>query len=136
MLFRSTQEKKLQSIWSYKNGCLVGCMQGLSLFPGVSRFAITITTLQWLGYSSRTAFAISFLLQWPLIVAGSIKGYAALQDQVVLDTIWSLPFCLIVLLSSVIAFVIFCLVGKMIDKNMLWKFSYYMIIPITIALTI
>jgi undecaprenyl-diphosphatase len=130
------QPKKDLNMWSWQNGMIVGLMQGCALLPGISRFGITMATLQWLGYSGRLAFSISFLLQWPLIVAGSIKGLCALHDPFILQTMWSLPFFMVMLIAGSIGYALLYGVGKIIDKNMLWKFSYYMIIPIIVALLI
>lgn len=129
-------EKRDLKIWSLKNGLIVGFVQGCALFPGISRFGTTMAALKWLGYSGRIAFAISFLLQWPLIVAGSIKGFLSLQNDAILRIVWSTPFLMIVILSTIIAYGLLYSVGKLIDKNLLWKFSYYMIIPIIMALSI
>ena len=128
--------KKDLNMWSWKNGIIVGLMQGCALLPGISRFGMTMATLQWLGYSGRLAFSISFLLQWPLIVAGSIKGLCALQDGSILQTMWSVPFFMAMLIAGCIAYAILYGVGKIIDNNQLWKFSYYMVIPIIVALLI
>lgn len=129
-----TRENKTVAIWSWENGVIVGCVQALSLIAGISRFGTTVTALQWLGYQGRIAFMISFLLQWPLIVAGAIKGFVQLQDQAILQTILTWQFLMIALISGWIAYRILCYVGRCIDRNCLWKFSYYMIIPTFIAL--
>lgn len=129
-----THENNNVEIWSWRNGIVVGCMQAVSLIAGISRFGITIAALQWLGYQRRIAFMISFLLQWPLIVAGSIKGFFALQDQIILQTILTWQFMMIVLIAGLVAYKILSLIGKCIDRNCLWKFSYYMIIPTCIGL--
>ena len=127
------RENKQIDMWCWKYALIVGCVQGCALFAGVSRFGTTVAVLQWLGYSGRLAFAISFLVQWPLIVAGSLLGIWSLQDASVICTV---PFILTTLISGCIAYVLLGWVGKLIDKNLLWKFSYYMIIPSVIALLI
>jgi undecaprenyl-diphosphatase len=129
-------QKKDLDIWSLKNGLIVGFVQGCALLPGISRFGTTVAILQWLGYSGRIAFTISFLLQWPLIVAGSLVGFFALHDTSILKIVESASFLMVVFASSLVGYGLMCGVGKIIDKNLLWKFSYYMIIPIIIALWI
>ncbi|MDP3787686.1 MAG: undecaprenyl-diphosphate phosphatase [Candidatus Chromulinivorax sp.] len=144
------QEKQGINIWALPYGCIVGIVQGLALFPGISRFATTMAALQWLGYQRRIAFAVSFLLQWPLLVGMSIKIIvefyqllfggcsigevgAILNDGVIACSIIFL-LCICALLPVILAAVALHYVGKMIDKNILWKFSYYMIIPISLSL--
>ena len=128
------RSKKDVVIWSWKNGAIVGLMQGFALLPGISRFGITMASLQWLGYPRHVAFPISFLIQWPLIVAGSLQGFYSLHDTSILQVMLSAPFLMVVVLSSCIAYGILYGIEKLINKNLLWKFSYYMIIPIIIAL--
>jgi len=122
------------NLWSWKSGVVVGFVQGCALLPGISRFGTTVATLQWFGYSGRQAFSVSFLLQWPLVVAGSLKGYKDLADASIINMIWSVPFIATICIAGAIAYALLWKVGKVIDKNKLWKFSYYMIIPIIIAL--
>ncbi len=152
------QEKKTINIWSWKYSLIVGFVQGCALFSGVSRFACTMASLQWLGYCRLRAFLISFLIEWPLIFAASVKGFILLQDastlqaikagllidgfasdgiQLFIDVVASDGMELFidaVACSSVIAYLSLYAVQAMIDKNNLWKFSYYMILPTTVAL--
>ena len=130
------REKKGINIWSLRSGLIVGLVQGCALFSGISRFATTVAALQWLGYRGRIAFAVSFLLQWPLIVAGSIKGLYYLQDTSVLKNICTLPFLMILFVSGFVAYKLLYCIEKIINKNLLWKFSYYMILPTIVALLI
>ena len=127
-------EKKDVDIWSIKNGLVVGFVQGCALLPGISRFGTTFATLRWLGYQNRDAFSISFLIQWPLIVAGSLVGFKALHDLGRIHDVITLQFICLTLVAAMCAYELLCVVKKIIDKNLFWKFSYYMIIPITIAL--
>ena len=130
------REKKGINVWSLQSGIIVGLVQGCALFSGVSRFATTVATLQWLGYRGKIAFIVSFLLQWPLIVAGSVKGLYCLQDASVLKSIFTLPFFMVVFVSGLVAYKILYCIERIIDKNLLWKFSYYMILPIIVALLV
>ena len=133
---RYAQEKKGINIWSLQHGLILGSAQGFALLPGVSRFATTLATLQWLGYNRSQAFAISFLVQWPLIVAGSLKGFLELRGTQILTNILTMPFLLAIVCSMIVSYGVMCAVGKLVDKNCLWKFSYYMMIPLGVALFI
>lgn len=131
---RYTHTKKDIAMWSCKHAVIIGLAQGIALLPGISRFAMTIATLEWLGYSGHLAFSISFLLQWPLILAGSLAGYVLLTDVFILQTIWTTTFAMATLVAACCGYIVLYGMGKMIDKNSLWKISYYMIIPIVGAL--
>lgn len=131
---RCAKNKKNINIWSVSNGLVVGFVQGCALLPGISRFGTTFAALRWLGYTHDNAFSISFLIQWPLIVAGSLLGCKQLYDTGVLSEILSVPLLISMMLASVGAYGVLVWVHKIIDKNLLWKFSYYMVIPILLAL--
>ena len=131
-----THEKKDIDVWACKYAGVVGLVQGLSLLPGISRFGSTLATLQWLGYQGRVAFTISFLLQWPLIIAGCLQGFFSLHNQSIVETIMRWQFCMLSIIAGLIAYRLLDFVGICIDKKILWKFSYYMIIPTIIALYI
>ena len=130
------REKKGINIWSLRSGLIVGFVQGCALLPGVSRFATTVAVFQWLGYKGRIAFIVSFLLQWPLIAAGSIKGLCCLQDTLVLKIVYTLPFFMALLVTGFIGYKLLHCIEKIINKNLLWKFSYYMILPTIVALLV
>lgn len=129
-----TTEKKDINIWDWRNGCVVGLAQAIALYPGISRFGLTITALQWRGYNRLQAFYISFLLQFPLILAGALYGFFMLENQEMLQIIVSWQFLILFMFVAVLSYRLLQLVGKIIEKNLLWKFSYYMIIPIFLAL--
>jgi undecaprenyl-diphosphatase len=131
---RYAQEKQHLHIWSIKNGLILGCAQGFALLPGVSRFATTLATLQWLGYRRSQAFAISFLVQWPLIVAGSLKGFLELRGTQIFTNILTMPFLLAIVSCMIISYGVMYKIGTIIENHSLWKFAYYMIIPVAGAL--
>lgn len=133
---RFVQEKSEIDIWSCTYGLIVGTVQGFAMIPGISRFGTTFATLQWLGYKGRIAFAISFLLQWPLSFAAALKGFYVLQDVGAIEVMKEWQFIFLVLLASCASYYILKYVGKIIDKKLLWIFSYYMIIPCVIAFLI
>jgi undecaprenyl-diphosphatase len=130
------QEKKDIYIWSWKYALIVGFVQGCALLPGISRFGTTIAVLQFIGYQGHIAFLISFLLQWPLIVAASIKGFFYLYSRSLLIDVLNVHFFIIILISAFFAYRVLYAIEKIIDKKLLWKFSYYMIIPIIITLLV
>lgn len=118
-----TQMKKTYSI---TDAGLLGFAQGLALFPGISRFAATFVCLRWLGFSDKKSFEISFLIEWPISVAGFLKGIYTLHTMKHSDLLNSKLF-LAMLLASIGAWFGFYLVSKMVYKKKLWLFSPYVI---------
>lgn len=121
--------------WLLRDGIILGTVQGLSLLPGISRFASTYGTGVWLGYGRQQAFALSFLIQFPLLCAGFLKGIVALSkfEMIKIGAIdwWMIS---LIILSSLMSYRLFCWVGRLISQNRLWYFAYYMIIPIILSI--
>ncbi|MEM4554690.1 MAG: undecaprenyl-diphosphate phosphatase [Candidatus Anstonellaceae archaeon] len=57
---------------TWKDGILVGALQGLSVLPGVSRAGATTAALVWRRFNPESAFQLSFLLSIPTIFAAEI----------------------------------------------------------------
>jgi undecaprenyl-diphosphatase len=126
--------KKNKLLWDLQDAVGLGVVQGLSLLPGISRFCVTIAFLQWRGYKPLDAWSISFLVQWPLLIAASILGLFRLSDLFIIKTIWSLSFLISTIVVAIIAWGVLQYLKKIVASNQLWKFSYYMVIPIVGAL--
>jgi undecaprenyl-diphosphatase len=120
--------------WLYSDALVLGCVQAISLLPGISRFASTYTAGLWLGYSRRASFSLSFLIQFPLLIAAFAKAMLQLHACDTLQyffTDWSV--WLIMIVASVISYRLFCWVAILIEQNRLWYFSRYMLIPIVLS---
>lgn len=62
-----------------KHALIIGLVQALALWPGMSRSACTILGALYLGYSRRAAIEISFLAAVPVLLAAT--GYEALKNR-------------------------------------------------------
>lgn len=137
---RFAVEKKEQNIWALDSACWLGLAQGFAIIPGVSRFASTISMLQWLGYERTTAFAISFLVHTPILIIyaiGVISSFFVMNFYSIPDSnivrlidLVEINFLSVALLGMILSFYILKFVGHLIEKKQLWKISYYMIVPI------
>ncbi len=108
--------------WLLRDAFILGGAQAISLLPGISRFACTYVVGLWLGYEKKTAFAISFLIQLPLLCAAFVKGFlAVLKHPDILIDITQNWVMFIIILASVISYFVFCLIGRLIEKNKLNK---------------
>ncbi len=125
---------KNKSLWDLQDALGLGIAQGIALFPGISRFGLTMTYLQWRGYNSLQAWYISFLVQFPLLCAGSLLGFLQLSDPYIVQTITAVPFLISTILVAFIAWTVLQYLKKIVATHQLWKFSYYMVIPFVGAL--
>jgi undecaprenyl-diphosphatase len=134
-LYSLSYNCNLQSVayWKWYHGVMLGIVQGFALFPGVSRFASTLAILQWIGYRPFDAYAVSFLVQFPLLAAGSLYGLYKLSDHGMMQVIWSYQFAFIGICIAFVSYKVLQFVGLVIKQNKLWKLAYYMVIPIVLT---
>lgn len=64
---RKYPERKTWKELSFKDSLIIGLLQGISFFPGISRSGITITGLVKRGVKKEDAFTLSFLAAIPVI---------------------------------------------------------------------
>lgn len=125
--------KSLQ--WLCSDAIILGIVQGLSLLPGISRFASTYSAGLILGYSRWNSFCISFLIQFPLVCAAVLKGCLVMyHNHELLYQFLSLPMICYVTLITLCSYIVFSYVAILIIQNRLWYFAPYMIIPISLSL--
>ncbi len=127
---------KKDAEWRLRDACMLGMVQGCSLLPGISRFASTYSAGRLLcGYNALTAFALSFLIQFPLICVGFLKGLIALHKTADLFAkVFAFQSLFVMLIASLVSYWLLDIVGRLVEKNKLYYVSWYMIIPISISL--
>lgn len=131
----NTQNIKL----THKHALIIGCTQALAfLIPGISRFGSTYTMGRCCGISSRRSCEFSFLIQLPLItgaffIDGCYKGLYLNNDNI--RSIIFNPTTLITFtIATISAIYLFKWIkNTIIPQQLLWRFSWYMFIPITIV---
>ncbi len=121
-------------VLNWRIACMLGVVQGLALLPGISRFAAVYVAARWFGLSHTKSFEITFMIQWPLIVAASLYGGYVL---ILKDMLWPLitgNMCVIIVGASVIAYILLIAAERMARSEKLWWFGFYMMIPMLLAM--
>jgi undecaprenyl-diphosphatase len=74
------------SALNWRDVCVIGCAQAVSLIPGTSRSGITLTAGLGMGLDREAAARFSFLLSIPVIIlAGGLESYTLLKSPLVVD---------------------------------------------------
>ncbi len=115
--------------FDWKKACILGCIQGCALLPGISRFASVYVGARWLGLPIRRAFQVTWLVQWPLIFAAFIHGMYILTSHHMLEIILNLNILITVVIASICAYILLLFVNNCAQHNRLWWFSFYMSVP-------
>ncbi len=100
---------------------LIGCAQGVTLLPGISRLGITYVVGRWLGLSWRTSFGFSCMIEAPLIIAASCKG---IYDLVPLAA----PSCAVVceiIVAMCVSYALLEVAYKAAQRELWWIFGVY-----------
>ncbi len=123
----SDQPKKV----TFSTLAILGVVQGMALLlPGVSRFASVYVVARWLGIMPDKAFAITWMIQWPLILAAAV---ASLRHAQVLYLLMSGQVWLVMVLGGIMALGGMYIVYWMAVREKLWLFSIYMILPVVVS---
>jgi undecaprenyl-diphosphatase len=83
MIFTIKQKKSSRTLseMNARDAFLIGTMQGVALFPGVSRSGSTISAALLLGLNPELAGRFSFLLSIPAILGATLLEARAIQSQ-------------------------------------------------------
>ena len=108
---------------SYMDALIIGTVQGIAIFPGISRSGSTISAAILLGIDREIAAKFSFLLSIPAILG------AVVLESNDLATLAQTPHLLPYLLATIVAFItgyfaIAALIRVVIQKKLSW-FSWY-----------
>ncbi len=106
----------------------VGAMQGLAVLPGLSRSALTIASLLWLGLRPKRAFELSFLASLPAVLGAVIlEAPKALRVPGAAG-----PLAVGVAVAFVFGLVALFLLQRVLVGKRLWAFSLYLV-PLAFA---
>ncbi len=119
---------------NFKKVLIIGIVQGCALLPGISRFASVYATSRLLNLSPRRAFQFTFLIQFPLIVAGFGLGVFKLLQSPDWMNFFTFKINLTFLVATVIAFAGLVLMQKLALNKRIGYICFYMFIPISIII--
>ncbi len=116
--------QKVTGSWSIPTAFMLGTAQGLALLPGISRLGITYVIARWRGMRAQKAFELSFLIEWPISVAGFLKGMVALHTSGQSFMLTQYEFFALVC-ASVLAFVGLWFMQYLVTHNRVWQVGWY-----------
>lgn len=109
-----------------KHSSLIGLLQGIAIFPGISRSGATIFMGRLLGLSRGDAAKFSFFLSIPVIILGAISK---IPEVISPQSTYSISDCVIgIIVSFVVGIITIHFFMKLIKKVGLLPFTIYRII--------
>lgn len=113
--------------------CAIGCAQGVSCMPGVSRMASTYSMGRALGIAPRHAFTWACALAVPPFVLASFYGIVREWGQIVF--LYGTPSGFLMLAAAtVMGYLLMWLVRCAVTQGTLWRLSWYMLLPLALSL--
>ncbi len=113
---------------------ILGCVQGFALLPGISRLGSTYVAARWLRLSPQHALETSCIIQAPLIGAAVVRACIYLWKSPFIIQFLNVSTVLVMLFASIIAYEGFVLVWYFMKYNLLWIFSLYLIVPLSLVI--
>lgn len=133
LLYKDLKKDSYESL-NLKKVLIIGFVQGLALLPGISRFASVYTTIRLLNLNPRRAFQFTFLIQFPLIVAGFLLGCFKLTKTPNWTDLFSLQVNINFVFATIVAFFGLYWMRKLALNKKIGRFCFYMFIPISILI--
>ncbi|MBI2774951.1 undecaprenyl-diphosphate phosphatase [Candidatus Dependentiae bacterium] len=125
------QEQSTQ--WNKINAFILGVAQGIAFLPGVSRFGLTFAAARWRGFSLRHALELSFLIEFPISCAATLKGFYDMHKLHALNLLnWQWQLTMVI--AIVVAVALLFLVRKIIMARKWWLFGWYAAILSAVSL--
>ena len=115
-----------------KDSLLLGILQGIAIFPGISRAGITIAGLLRRNFNTADAFTLSFIMAIPVIIATFIFKFRYLLDGHLMTSQITIGF-IAAFISGLAALSI---VKKVLAKAKLNNFGYYCLLIAIVGLLI
>jgi undecaprenyl-diphosphatase len=130
--------KQGTTLFNTRMALLLGVVQGAALLPGISRFASVFVASRWFGFSPRHAFAVTWMVQVPLIIGAAGKSilFFSKHSEIVsqLTPVITWPFLMVLSLATVVSYILLLVAYHLALRNQWWVFGWYLIVPLGLSL--
>lgn len=118
---------------NYKNSLMIGLVQGIAVFPGISRSGSTICAALISGVEREQAAKFSFLISLPVILGGMVFEVAdGIKNG--FGQVNALACIVGFLAAFIVAIATIKLMMKIVKKGKWWGFAIYLFVIATIVL--
>lgn len=120
LLWFSRYHKEKKS-FTWKDATIIGLMQGIAIFPGISRSGSTIATGLIRGINKELAARYSFLLFIPAIFGATILEF----EKLTISQSDLFPIIIGTITAMIISYIFIKLLLSIVKKGKLYWFSWY-----------
>lgn len=112
---------------TYKDAIIIGLIQMVALFPGISRSGTVLVACLICGLKRDAALKYTFMLYFPVSVASfGLSAFELISSNTIGNLL--LPYSLGMLFAGIVTYFSYIWLSNMVKKGKLWKFSIYCII--------
>ncbi len=120
------KKKKKPAKLGFVQAAVMGCMQAVSILPGLSRSGATISGGLASGLSRRRAAVFAFLMSVPAIAGSAVyQAYGLIKDPSSFDTSILLPSFVGMICAGIAGYIAVSFMINLIKKHSLYGFAIY-----------
>ena len=123
-MVRNLNGNKKDDDLTYKDAIIIGLLQAITIFPGISRSGTVLVGCLICGLNRETALKYTFMLYFPVSVASMALG---MFDVIAAGNLNELliPYTLGMIAAGIVTFFSYKWLSEWVKKGKLWKFSIY-----------
>ena len=126
-LIRNIKGKKNDSDITYKDALLIGLLQAVAIFPGISRSGTVLVGCLLRNFKREAALKYTFIMYFPISVATFALSAIDLIKNNTLSNVL-LPYSAGFICSLIVTYFSYKWLSNIVKKGKLWKFSIYCIL--------
>ena len=126
-LVRNLNGNKKDDDLTYKDAIIIGLLQAVTIFPGISRSGTGLVGCLICGLSRETALKYTFILYFPVSIASMALGMFDIIESGNLNELL-IPYTLGMIAAGIVTFFSYKWLSEWVKKGQLWKFSIYCLI--------
>lgn len=127
LLVKNINGKKGDNDITYKDAIIIGLMQGVALFPGLSRSGTVLVACLLCKLSREASLKYTFMLYFPVSVATILLGVKDVLETGITGSVMLYYFVGMVN-AFIFTYLTYKVLSEIVKKGKLWKFSIYLFI--------
>ena len=127
ILVKNIKGEKLDNDITIKDAVIIGLMQAVALFPGLSRSGMVLVGCLLCKLNRETSLKYTFMLYFPVSVATMILGVKDIMEVGLSTNLLSYYF-IGMINSFIFTYLTYKVLSEIVKKGKLWKFSIYLFI--------
>ncbi len=109
---------------TFKDAILIGLLQAVALFPGISRSGTVLVGCLLRNFKRTTALKYTFIMYFPVSIASfGLSAIDIIKDNT-LNSVLA-PYMIGFICSLVVTYFAYLWLSKIVEKGKVWKFSIY-----------